>query len=62
MINKKNHIIRLYVIRMKKKIRLLIYNNEKEIINKALIEFRNEILRQGRDTTPIDELIIKINK
>lgn len=47
---------------MKKKIKLPIYNNEIEIIIKALMEFRNEILKQGRYTNPIDELIIKINR
>lgn len=46
----------------KNKIKLPIYNNEIEIINKALIEFRNKIVKQGRYTNPIDELIIKVNK
>lgn len=47
---------------MKKTIKLPIYNNEIEIIIKALIEFRNEILKQGRYTNPIDEILIKVNK
>ena len=46
----------------KNKVKLPIYNNEIEIINKALIEFRNKIVKQGRYTNPIDELIIKVNK
>ncbi|MBR3673477.1 MAG: hypothetical protein IKN65_04190 [Clostridia bacterium] len=45
-----------------KKIKLPIYNNEIEIIINALIEFRNEIIKQGRYANPIDELIIKVNK
>lgn len=46
----------------KNKVKLPIYNNEIKIINKALIEFRNKIVKQGRYTNPIDELIIKVNK
>lgn len=34
----------------KNKVKLPIYNNEIEIINKALIEFRNKIVKQGRYT------------
>ena len=45
-----------------KKIKLPIYSNESEIIIKSLIEFRNEIIKQGRYTNPIDELLLKINR
>ncbi len=45
-----------------KKIKLPIYSNEIEIIIKSLIEFRNEIIKQGRYTNPIDELLLKINR
>ena len=45
-----------------KKIKLPIYSNEIEIIIKTLIEFRNEIIKQGRYTNPIDELLLKINR
>ena len=43
------------------KIRLEIYDYEIKIILRALNEFRNEIISQGRYTNPIDELILKIN-
>ena len=46
----------------KKKIKLTIYNNEKKIIINALNGFRNKIIKQGRYTEPVDELILKINK
>lgn len=45
----------------KKKIKLPIYNNETKIIINALNEFRNKIIKQGRYTEPVDELILKIN-
>lgn len=45
-----------------KKIKLPIYSNEIEIIIKSLIEFRNEIIKQGRYTNPIDELLLKIKR
>ena len=45
-----------------KKIKLPIYSNEIEIIIKSLIEFRNEIIKQGRYTNPIDKLLLKINR
>lgn len=49
------------IIRKNKKIKLQIYNNEITIILRALNEFRNKIISQGRFTNPIDELIVKIN-
>lgn len=45
-----------------KKIKIPINENEKKMIISALIDFRNEILKQGRYTDPIDELLLKINK
>jgi len=48
-------------IKKDKKIELPIYNNEIKIILRALNEFRNKIIIQGRYTNPIDELIVKIN-
>lgn len=45
-----------------KKIKFPITNNEKRIILNALIEFRNDLLKQSRYTDPVDELILKINK
>lgn len=45
-----------------RKIKLPIYPNEIEIIMKALIEFRNKIIEQGRYTNPIDEVILKVSK
>lgn len=50
------------IIRKDKKIKLPIYNNEIPIILKALNEFRNKIIIQGRYTNPIDELILKLDK
>ena len=32
------------------------------ILINALNEFRNKIIKQGRYTDPVDELILKINK
>lgn len=46
----------------KKKIKLSIYNNETKIITNALNEFSNKIIKQGRCTEPIDELLLKIIK
>lgn len=46
----------------KNRVRLPLYDNEKQIIIMTLNEFRNKILKQARYTDPIDELILKINK
>ena len=46
----------------KKKIKLPIYNNETKIIMNSLNEFRNKLIKQGRYTETVDELILKINK
>lgn len=45
-----------------KKIKFPITYNEKSIIINALIEFRNEVLKQERYTDSIEELILKISK
>ena len=45
-----------------KKMKLPIYNNERIIILNALNEFRNKLIKDGKYTEPIDELLIKINK
>ena len=45
-----------------KKIKLPIKNIETNIILNALIQFKNDKLKQGIYTEPIDEVIIKINK
>ena len=45
-----------------KKIKLPIKNIEINIILNALIQFKNDKLKQGIYTKPIDELILKLNK
>ncbi len=45
-----------------KKIKLPINNKEKQIIINALIEFRNDLIKQKRYTDSVDELLIKVNK
>ena len=45
-----------------KKIKLPIKNIETNIILKALIQFKNDKLKQGIYTKTIDELILKLNK
>ena len=45
-----------------KKIKLPIQNVETNIILNALIQFKNDKLKQGIYTEPIDELILKLNK
>ena len=44
-----------------KKVKIKYNKNELKIILLALNEFRNNIIKQGRYTEPIDEVIIKIN-
>ena len=44
------------------KIKLPIKNIETNIILNALIQFKNDKLKQGIYTEPIDELILKLNK
>lgn len=45
-----------------KKIKLPIKNIKTNIILNALIQFKNDKLKQGIYTEPIDELILKLNK
>ena len=45
-----------------KKIKLPIKNIETNIILSDLIKFKNDKLKQGIYTEPIDELILKLNK
>lgn len=45
-----------------KKIKLPIKNIETNIILNALIQFKNDKLKQGIYTDCIDELIMKLNK
>ena len=45
-----------------KKIKLSINNIETNIILNALIQFKNDKIKQGIYTEPIDELILKLNK
>jgi len=49
-------------VKVMKKIKLPINNNEKRIILNALIEFRNNLLKEKRYTDSVDELILKISK
>ena len=46
----------------KKKIKLPIKTKETKIILNALIQFKNEKIKQGIYTDSIDELILKVNK
>ena len=45
-----------------KKIKLPIKNIETNIILNALMQFKNDKLKQGIYTESIDELILKLNK
>ena len=45
-----------------KKIKSPIKNIETNIILNALIQFKNDKLKQGIYTEPIDKLILKLNK
>ena len=45
-----------------KKIKLPIKNIETNVILNALIQFKNDKLKQGIYTESIDELILKLNK
>ena len=45
-----------------KKIKIPIKNIETNIILNALIQFKNDKLKQGIYTEPINELILKLNK
>lgn len=45
-----------------KKFKLPVSKKEKTIIINALIDFRNNLIKQQRYTDSVDELILKINK
>ena len=45
-----------------KKIKFPINNKEKQIIINALIEFRNDLIKQKIYTDSVEELFIKVNK
>ena len=43
-----------------KKIKLKVDSTDYGIIINGLVEFRNKLIAEKRDTTPIDELLIKL--
>ena len=43
-----------------KKTKLIVTDEEKNIMIKALIELKNNLIKQGRYTDCVDELIIKL--
>lgn len=45
-----------------KKIKLKLDKIEFGIIINGLVEFRNKLIREKEDTTPIDDLILKLLK
>lgn len=45
-----------------RKIKIPINDEERKMIITALIDFRNIILKQGRYTDSIDEVLLKVNK
>lgn len=44
----------------KKKLYLYLNSEEKKIVVQSLIELKNDLIRQGRYTDPVDELLIKV--
>ncbi len=44
----------------KKKFYLSLNAEEKKIVVQSLIELKNDLIRQGRYTDPVDELLIKV--
>ena len=44
----------------KKKLYLYLSAGEKKIVVQSLIELKNDLIRQGRYTDPVDELLIKV--
>lgn len=45
-----------------KKIKLKLNQTEFGIIINGLLEFKNKLIRQKEDTTPIDDLLLKLLK
>lgn len=44
----------------KKKFYLSLNTEEKKIVVQSLIDLKNDLIRQGRYTDPVDELLIKV--
>ncbi len=44
----------------KKKYYIYLTNEEQKIMVKSLIDLRNSLIRQGRFTDPVDEILLKI--
>lgn len=44
----------------RKKLYLYLNEEEKKIAVQSLIELKNDLIRQGRFTDPVDELLIKV--
>lgn len=44
----------------RKKFYLYLNEEEKKIAVQSLIELKNDLIRQGRFTDPVDELLIKV--
>lgn len=44
----------------RKKLYLYLNEEEKKIVVQSLIELKNDLIRQGRFTDPVDELLIKV--
>ncbi len=43
-----------------KKIKLKVDHNEYGMLVNGLVEFRNKLIKDKKDTTPIDELLLKL--
>lgn len=43
-----------------KKIRIYITSDERNILVKSLIELRNSLIREGKYTDPVDDLLLKV--
>lgn len=43
-----------------KKIRIYITSDERNILVKSLIELRNFLIREGKYTDPVDDLLLKV--
>ena len=43
-----------------KKIRIYITSDERNILAKSLIELRNSLIRGGKYTDPVDDLLLKV--
>lgn len=44
----------------KKKIRIYLNDEEKRILVRSLIELRNDLIRQGKYTDAVDEILLKV--